>query len=370
MDPTASYSKKELETIANFILYGKDEDGTSIVDRKEVEIKTKHNSYSKKRVESLDALLENPNFKEEKLSSQAIKYKNPKPSIDHSKDASIPGMKDLWEAITTMEETLEKAKQSNDKNAIYELTHALIELRRQQYTLKELNNPPVCRYKIGIKPTLQEPNDFIPWDEPTTNYAIAPLGLISSCRDRFYNPLSLTEKDYHYNSKAKYIFDFRNEEHIYWLYENRLDLEGESERVTDYLPADLLKTLDFYAEIANLSEKQKLVLFLKIRKLPNAKIAKIVNEKFNSNHCENYISTLYKQQICGRIAEACRRHYEEYMNRDVPTAWKKCNCCGEWKLINTDNFAKRGKSADGFASTCKICDKKKRGEKKIERDKN
>ena len=57
-----NYTKKELETISNYILYGKDEDGTSIVDRKEVQIKAKHNSYNKKEAESLDALLEKPTF--------------------------------------------------------------------------------------------------------------------------------------------------------------------------------------------------------------------------------------------------------------------------------------------------------------------
>ncbi|MBR4891395.1 MAG: hypothetical protein IKU15_08945 [Clostridia bacterium] len=32
----ASLTKTELETISNYVLYGKDEDGKSVVDRKEV----------------------------------------------------------------------------------------------------------------------------------------------------------------------------------------------------------------------------------------------------------------------------------------------------------------------------------------------
>ena len=94
MDDTCRYTKKELETISNYILYGKDEDGTSIVDRKEIQIKPKHNSYTKRNIESLDSLLESPTFKEEQLSLNPIKYRNPKPTIDHQKDADIPGMKD------------------------------------------------------------------------------------------------------------------------------------------------------------------------------------------------------------------------------------------------------------------------------------
>jgi hypothetical protein len=32
----ASLTKTELETVSNYVLYGKDEDGKSVVDRKEV----------------------------------------------------------------------------------------------------------------------------------------------------------------------------------------------------------------------------------------------------------------------------------------------------------------------------------------------
>lgn len=60
----SSLNKTELETVTNYILYGKDEDGTSIVDRKEVQIKTKFNSYQKDRTVSLEELLESPTFDE------------------------------------------------------------------------------------------------------------------------------------------------------------------------------------------------------------------------------------------------------------------------------------------------------------------
>ena len=34
--PLETLTKKELETVTNYVLYGKDEDGTSIVQRKEI----------------------------------------------------------------------------------------------------------------------------------------------------------------------------------------------------------------------------------------------------------------------------------------------------------------------------------------------
>ena len=78
-----AFSENDLETIANYILYGKDSDsGESIVDRKEVQIKTKYNSYSKKEPESLDELMESPTFDERVFIKDKNRYKVIKPKID------------------------------------------------------------------------------------------------------------------------------------------------------------------------------------------------------------------------------------------------------------------------------------------------
>jgi len=45
--PLDTLTPTELETVSNYVLYGKDADGTSAVDRKEIQIKTKFNSYNK-----------------------------------------------------------------------------------------------------------------------------------------------------------------------------------------------------------------------------------------------------------------------------------------------------------------------------------
>lgn len=89
---------KELDTVSNYVLYGKDEDGTSCVDRGEVYIKTKFGSYEKNKTVSLDSLLESPTFDETMLVQKNI-YKKGKPVIDKEKAAHIPGMVDLWKAI-------------------------------------------------------------------------------------------------------------------------------------------------------------------------------------------------------------------------------------------------------------------------------
>ena len=102
----------------------------------------------------------------------------------------------------------------------------------------------------------------------------------------------------------------------------------------------------------------------KILKTPNQQIADIVKEKFGSTHSANYISTIYKQKICGKIADAAILHYDYYKNREIATEWKKCICCGEFKLKDTREYVKRSRSSDGLSSTCKLCEKKKRQSKR------
>jgi hypothetical protein len=58
-------TKEELETCANYILWGKDPDGKNPVQKKEIQIETRNKTWSKTHDdESLDALLETPTFNE------------------------------------------------------------------------------------------------------------------------------------------------------------------------------------------------------------------------------------------------------------------------------------------------------------------
>ena len=56
-------SNSDLELMANYILYGKDENNTNAIQRKETyEEKKRYNSFKKasEKVESLDAIMDNP----------------------------------------------------------------------------------------------------------------------------------------------------------------------------------------------------------------------------------------------------------------------------------------------------------------------
>ena len=133
-------SKKELELCANYILWGKDADGTSSVDRKEIDITTRFNSYKHRHIVSLDALLESPTFDESSLLNPTI-YRNIKPTIDKEKASNVKGMKSLWKSIADYERLLENPKLSSKQR--YLLKHQLIQLRRQQYYLMDSYFPTI-----------------------------------------------------------------------------------------------------------------------------------------------------------------------------------------------------------------------------------
>lgn len=62
-------TKEELETISNYILWGKENDGKSLVQKKQIQIKTKNSTWtSQSNLSSLDELFESPTFNEFQLS--------------------------------------------------------------------------------------------------------------------------------------------------------------------------------------------------------------------------------------------------------------------------------------------------------------
>ena len=132
-------TQSQLETMANYILFGKDENGQNAVDRKEVQIQTKYNSYKKKNTESLEALIESPTFNEADVQPihRSI-YKNPKPTLDKT----LPELQPLLRVIESYESQLEDLSnlpQTKEvKDRIYNLKHLLISLRRDQYAVQDI----------------------------------------------------------------------------------------------------------------------------------------------------------------------------------------------------------------------------------------
>lgn len=360
-----TFTQKELSTIGDYILYGKDEDGTSIVDRKEVEIDTKYGSYKTKRPESLEELMESPTFNENIFTKTNI-YKKIKPKIDREKDADVPGIQELWKTIDYYQHLLDvkegkvedlDAKKLTDTEA-YKIKHHIIDLRRQQFVLKDMVKPTLF-FNSPVHTPPQIVSSDIDWDS-NEHFSIAPLGLLSSNPKRFNDLLNLEERDYHYNAAADTILDFRNPNHIYYLLEFYEELLIAASNNPESLLDDIIETLDFYIDMAELDEIKLEILRLKRIKTPVINIQEVLKEKFNITHSTNYISTIYKQKICGAIAEAAQLHYTMYMERENLSMWKKCNQCGEIKLLDPRVFMRKSRSSDGYNNKCKKCCKENR----------
>ena len=125
-----------------------------------------------------------------------------------------------------------------------------------------------------------------------------------------------------------------------------------------------MDTLNFYTKIAELNKTKTLILEMRQQQYTNEEIRIVLEKQLGVSHRINYISTIWKQQICEDIAEAAQLHYDMYLKRNEKSAWKTCNKCGESKLRDNRNFMKRARSSDGFSSHCKKCDKIMRDSKK------
>lgn len=358
----------EIELCANYILYGKNEQGKSVVDEKLVQINTKYNSYSQAAPVSLDALMENPNFDEGILSRNQTHYKNAKPTIDRTKDADIPTMKEMWANIDELQHLLDvnlgkvedpTVKRLSDSQ-IYRLRHNLIDIRRGQYYLKDIFKPTIGHTPNRLDYILMDGELDISWNDLKSDYAFAPMGLIGDnglAYKVFYDIRNVDYAPDLYNFKAKYIIDFRNPTHVYKMLEQYEEFVTSSLDKPDSLMGLIAKTLDYYIERANLHEQHYTIIEMKKRKCTNKQITEKLAELYGLHHTDNYISTIYTQKICVEIANAAILHYDMFLLRDDDNAWKVCNTCGKVKLKDNRLFVKKAKAKDGFSSRCKVCDR-------------
>lgn len=368
-------TKKDIETCTDYVLYGKDSDGKSVVDRKEVYIKTRYKSYNHNEPVSLEALMESPTFDESIFKKEKDYYKKPKPNIDRNDEKlqKIPGMKELWEAIDQIQHKIDLAQGKTlpdggetvpqlDSKQLYHLNHHLIELRNYQYLLKDS----VCQEIQSTKnygSFYQDAVDF------QVNYPVFPCGLMSDKNDKdFLNPykskrefkaIDVEEEVKKLKAQGKPFINFLDKEHIYQLCLSYYEIRTQGEKNPDSPLNNLIWTLDFYIEKANLSEQQKLIVECKKKRLLNREICKVLMDEMGIYHQENYISTIWNK-VCQLIADAASLHLDEWCCKDYEPAWKKCNCCGEMMLRDSRNFVKKSKSPDGLTNRCKKCDQKKR----------
>lgn len=396
--PTSS----ELDMMAKYILWGENEEGLN--GRQEgLQLETASKTWDEKNLESLDALVESPTFNESSIRGPSNPpTKIPREVFNRSttrKSAPpyiLETFETLWRKIDETEllisfyelehdrrtspirqalldrfteadlEKFRSRAQSIQPYTHLKLKHQLVDLRREQYTIRDSYAPVILS-----QPTVQfDPFSFETFD---TEIPVFPLGIKHNSElsrkifrtDRFPEPGDFSEEELGAISNLlwterteKFYFDFGNEDHLYGLF-GVLD-ELQDAREEENLESNLdgfLDTLECYWKLAKLEPVLEDILEWKILKRTNQQIADFVNGKYKKTYKPNYISTLYCKKCLGDIAAVAKNHREVMENIFFPENFKKCKDCGEVLLLNEKNFVKRHRSNDGFSPRCKKCEK-------------
>ena len=400
----------ELETISNYILWGKECDGKNVVQKKEIDIKTRNSTWAKKEIESIEELMENPAFDENLMipigvdppikrsrevfnREKALQDENLRNEylslfrqideadllinyydLEHGKRKNPPRQELLDRFTEEEQERIRQRATTLDSYNYLKWRHLLVELRSSQFSLKNcgFSGAPRQETRYHIR-TAEMVLDF------SENITIFPLGMFS---DNFIgNSIFTTEADLenkHFSdSELKRIsnffwsqnsinkneldryFDFTNPEHVYQLLLQYPDLDNEESTGAK----DLLKTINYYIEQAKLSNIHSDLLEMKLLQRKNMEIAIFLNEKYGKSYTENYISTLYKKNV-DQIVDAALFHKDLIENIFFPENFRKCTRCGNYLLKHPRNFVRKTRAADGFCGRCKSCDKEVRQRKK------
>lgn len=399
-------NENELEMMGRYILWGKTPE-TGLNGRQEgLELETSRGTWDSSPTESLDALLESPTFTESILHKpedptfKAPKFKFSRAEArQNSSPSLLADFEALWRSIDETELLIsfyELSHQKRTKPIRQELLnrftpselssiealsshlnsyqylskkHDLVELREQQYTLRDSYASPILSQPTWTQS--EPPTTF--WD---LDIQVYPLGIYSKNNplssklfSAFPSPSSFSDSELTELSSLlwrKYdssllTFDFTNPSHLAQL-DKFYSQAQEIISAADYRDIDsnlhnLIFTYDFYCSLTPLKDFQRDILTLKRLQIPNEDIAREINSKYNHNYTTNYISTLYHKSILGAIADTARLHREVCENLFFPENFKSCIDCGKTLLKSTENFMRKAKVKDGFDCRCKACAK-------------
>ena len=256
----------------------------------------------------------------------------PKITITKKDLEEIPMLKQLRETINIWEARL-KTAQGKDR---FTIKKALIEMRKDQYVIKNAYRRPIVFNKLTHSTHFIELIDKThEFDE--NGYPI-PEGF------SLMNPKVCEVILCNYSKLKQDSWDRFEGDTWYMLY--------DFENLVD-------KALEPYPLYMRLLE-------CKIDGIQNVEIQEILQKEFGIKHSIEYISSLWRNKIPKLIASAAEDEYLSWYYLNVePGVYKKCSRCGQIKLAHNKYFSKNKTSKDGFYSICKSCRNKKAGQKSL-----
>ena len=251
----------------------------------------------------------------------------PKIQITEQDIQTIPGLKELREEIKKIQ-ALQKAATGKKK---FLLTKQLIEMRQDQYVLKNSYNPPITMMKVT----------------------------------KSVNQIKLDEKikiDENGEPKSNCLISFFNPSHVACLLNNYSKLK---EQCYGYFEDDWWYLMQDFDNLIEKSLKDNYpilydIVIYKIDGMQNKDIVQKIKDKYNKSYSVVYLSVIWQKKIPKIISDKAKQdwllwHY----TFEEKGKWKRCSRCHEIKLAHSYFFTKNKTSKDGWYSICKSCRNKK-----------
>ena len=258
-------------------------------------------------------------------------YLSPKIEITAADIEEVPGLAELRNQIEKIEKQAATAVGKNK----FLLKKQAIEMRQQQYILKEMwRQPHKAKFASPTSGNRIEISDEVYFDEngePTSDAVVT-----------FFKPEHISAILCNYEILAVGLKHKYNSDFHYMM------------RDFDKLMAEGLAPYPAYQTLTK----------AKIEGMTNTEIQKLLIEKHGLHHTPEYISSLWRNKIPKILSEKAKTDYLIWYYSEIEYGtWKKCTRCGEVKLAHNRFFSKNNTSKDGWYSICKECRNSKNKEK-------
>lgn len=251
----------------------------------------------------------------------------PKISITQHDLDTIPYLRQLRETIDAWEKML---KNSSGRRA-YIIKKALIEMRKEQYIIKQTFQKPIVCCRLT-----RSTNHYVPLDD---NSILDEFGEVQIQGVSLMSPKVVEAILCNYSKlKEDGYGEFQGD--MWYLMES-----------FDQTCAKALEDFPIYERIVE----------LKIDKQQNIEIQKILSEEFGTTYSIEYISSLWRNKIPKLIAQQAKDDFIRWQYNLKGLPMKKCSKCGQLKPANNNFFSKNNTSKDKLYSICKRCRNKPRG---------
>lgn len=382
-------SQTELEQMASYILYGKDENGKNAIQRNETIDKDKrYKSYKTKddKVQSLDEIMEAPGFDERQLRSAYKRdaYTVPKQSIQKPKydkktgemidpgDSDVPGMIEQWEIIDRWQRMLDIAQGKippqegdtivSDPYRIYQLKHNLIDIRKHQYYLKDSAKPQLHFQNLDHpKP------QFYDWAGDSFYWVSVPEWE-KKVHDAYSSRVSKNLKDYETRGEGdtlqvkwmvcEHTFDWENPKHIRALLNHYPSLYDTLYDKLNTYGRTLLWDFDRYVSLCHFSELRLFLINLRKQGMMYEDMLEEMRAKYAIEYSPNYLVSIVNTEVPNTIAKVAKM---TRMESETPLEERKaCTRCGKLLPMHPLFFSRNNAHKDGLSNTCKDCDRENR----------